>query len=147
MEKTTKFKTFGKTLWRGILGLVKVVWSLAAIIIVGVVALCVVLIFVNTECDHMISNRLHLFKRGGIERYYLYDYPTRTKTATRIAYIDREFGADSLIRFTRKELFGGKELYGFIDARTGKVVIEPQFHYAGQFANGIAPVSRDAEQI
>ena len=138
MKAFTELGTIAKILWRWICGLIKVAWTLAALIIVGLTATFVVLIFVDTELDHRISKRYEVYKRNEINRYYIIDHITGKKTVKWISSIDKNFGEDSLIRFSRKDFWGNKERFGYIDARTGKVVIEPQFYYAGEFSEGLA---------
>ena len=130
--------TIAIILWRWICGLIKVVWTLAALIFVGLMATFVLLIFVDTELDHRISKRYEVYKRNEINRYYIIDHITGKKTAKWISSIDKNFGEDSLIRFSRKNFWGNNERFGYIDARTGKVAIEPQFYYAGEFSEGLA---------
>ena len=48
MKAFTELGTVVKILWRWICGLIKVAWTLAALIIVGLTATFVVLIFVDT---------------------------------------------------------------------------------------------------
>ena len=73
-----------------------------------------------------------------IDRYCIYDSRNGKKTEKWISSIDKKVGEDSLIRFSRKDFWGNKERFGYIDARTGKVAIEPQFYYAGEFSEGLA---------
>ena len=143
MKAFAELGTVVKILWRWICGLIKVAWTLAALIIVGLTATFVVLIFVDTELDHRISKRYEVYKRNEINRYYIIDHITGKKTAKWISSIDKNFGEDSLIRFSRKDFWGNKERFGYIDARTGKVAIEPQFYYAGEFSEGLAAVSSE----
>ena len=143
MKAFTELGTVVKILWRWICGLIKVAWTLAALIIVGLTATFVVLIFVDTELDHRISKRYEVYKRNEINRYYIIDHVTGKKTVKWISSIDKNFGEDSLIRFSRKDFWGNNERFGYIDARTGKVVIEPQFYYAGEFSEGLAAVSSE----
>lgn len=143
MKTFAELGTVVKILWRWICGLIKVAWTLAALIIVGLTATFVVLIFVDTELDHRISKRYEVYKRGEINRYYIIDHVTGKKTAKRISSIDKNFGEDSLIRFSRKDIWGNNERFGYINARTGKIVIEPQFYYAGEFSEGLAAVSSE----
>ena len=138
MKAFTELGTVVKILWRWICGLIKVAWTLAALIIVGLTATFVVLIFVDTELDHRISKRYEVYKRNEINRYYIIDHITGKKTVKWISSIDKNFGEDSLIRFSRKDFWGNNERFGYIDARTGKVAIEPQFYYAGEFSEGLA---------
>ena len=138
MKAFTELGTIAKILWRWICGLIKVAWTLAALIIVGLTATFVVLIFVDTEISHTVSNRYYVYKHNMIDRYYIYDGQNDKKTANWLSSIDKKFGEDSLIRFSRKNFWGNNERFGYIDARTGKVAIEPQFYYAGEFSEGLA---------
>ena len=138
MKAFTELGTIAKILWRWICGLIKVAWTLAALIIVGLTATFVVLIFVDTEISHTVSNRYYVYKHNMIDRYYIYDGQNDKKTAKWLSSIDKNFGEDSLIRFSRKDFWGNKERFGYIDASTGKVAIEPQFYYAGEFSEGLA---------
>lgn len=138
MKAFAELGTVVKILWRWICGLIKVAWTLAALIIVGLTATFVVLIFVDTEISHTVSNRYYVYKHNMIDRYYIYDGQNDKKTAKWLSSIDKNFGEDSLIRFSRKDFWGNKERFGYIDARTGKVAIEPQFYYAGEFSEGLA---------
>ena len=143
MKAFTELGTIAKILWRWICGLIKVAWTLAALAIVGLIIALVGSIFINTELDHRISKRYEVYKRGEINRYYIIDHVTGKKTAKRISSIDKNFGEDSLIRFSRKDIWGNNERFGYINARTGKIVIEPQFYYAGEFSEGLAAVSSE----
>ena len=138
MKVFAKLGTIVKILWRWICGLIKVAWTLAALIVVGLTATFVVLIFVDTEISHTVSNRYYVYKHNMIDRYYIYDSCSGKKTEKWVSSIDKKFGEDSLVRFSRKDFFGRHEKYGYIDARTGKVAIEPQFYYAGEFSEGLA---------
>ncbi len=138
MKAFTEIGTIAKILWRWICGLIKVAWTLAALIIVGITATFVALIFVDTEISHTVSNRYYVYKHNMIDRYCIYDSRNGKKTEKWISSIDKNFGGDSLIRFSRKDFWGNKERFGYIDARTGKVAIEPQFYYAGEFSEGLA---------
>lgn len=143
MKTFAELGTVVKILWRWICGLIKVAWTLAALAIVGLIIALVGSIFINTELDHRISKRYEVYKRGEINRYYIIDHVTGKKTAKRISSIDKNFGEDSLIRFSRKDIWGNNERFGYINARTGKIVIEPQFYYAGEFSEGLAAVSSE----
>ena len=138
MKAFAELGTIVKILWRWICGLIKVAWTLAALIIVGITATFVVLIFVDTEISHTVSNRYYVYKHNMIDRYCIYDSRNGKKTEKWISSIDKKVGEDSLIRFSRKDFWGNKERFGYIDARTGKVAIEPQFYYAGEFSEGLA---------
>ena len=138
MKAFAELGTIVKILWRWICGLIKVAWTLATLIIVGITATFVVLIFVDTEISHTVSNRYYVYKHNMIDRYCIYDSRNGKKTEKWISSIDKKVGEDSLIRFSRKDFWGNKERFGYIDARTGKVAIEPQFYYAGEFSEGLA---------
>ena len=138
MKAFTELGTIAKILWRWICGLIKVAWTLAALIIVGLTATFVILIFVDTEISHTVSNRYYVYKHNMIDRYYIYDSRSGKKTVKWISSIDKKFGEDSLIRFSRKNFWGKNERFGYIDACTGKVAIEPQYYYAGEFSEGLA---------
>ena len=140
MKAFTEIGTIAKILWKWICGLIKVAWTLAALIIVGLTATFVVLIFVDTEISHKISNRYYVYKHNMVDRYYIYDCNNGKKTEKWISSIDKNFGTDSLIRFSRKDFFGRNEKYGYLDVRTGKIAIMPQYYYAGEFSEGLAAV-------
>lgn len=140
----TKLGAVTKILWKWICRLIKIMWTLAAIIVIAVTIILVEPTCDDTIISHNISERFDVYKRTKIGRYYIYDNVTGEKIVKWISSIDREFGTDSLIRFSRKDLWGQNEQFGYIDARTGNVVIEPQFCYADKFYEGSAWVSGES---
>lgn len=120
--------------------LIKYSWKLTRlVIIVGVVAL-IVAMCVSRSTYHKISSRYYVYKYDVVDRYRVKDMWQNKWTTGYIASVDREFGCDSLVRISKKNIFGNNERYGYLDVRTGAVAIDPQFQYAGEFSEGLAPI-------
>ena len=120
--------------------LFKYSWKLTRlVIIVGVVAL-IVAMCVSRSTYHKISSRYYVYRYDVVDRYRVKDMWKNKWTTGYLASVDKEFGCDSLVRISKNNIFGNNERYGYLDVRTGAIAIEPQFQYAGEFSEGLAPI-------
>lgn len=151
LQILAEIKESAKTLFSAIITLIsplitavailfKYSWKLTRlVIIVGVVAL-IVAMCVSRSTYHKISSRYYVYKYDVVDRYRVKDMWQNKWTTGYLASVGREFGCDSLVRISKKNIFGNNERYGYLDVRTGAVAIDPQFQYAGEFSEGLAPI-------
>lgn len=151
LQILAEIKESAKTLFSAIITLIsplitavailfKYSWKLTRlVIIIGVVAL-IVAMCVSRSTYHKISSRYYVYKYDEVDRYRVKDMWKNKWTTGYLASVGREFGCDSLVRISKKNIFGNNERYGYLDVRTGAVTIEPQFQYAGEFSEGLAPI-------
>lgn len=109
--------------------------GLACILLVGIV------IF-QKRFDGKITTRYALYKYECRDGFRIKDTERGKWVTGRLASVDKTFFSDSLIRISKRNLFNGKELYGYFDIRTAKIAIKPQFETAGEFSEGLAAVAR-----
>lgn len=142
MKAFTELKTIAQIFLRWVSCLIKLSWTICSLIIVGFAIAFVISIFTNTSWTDSITERYKVYRHNDVDRYYIYDVATKKKTVKWISSIDDgSLGTDSLVRFSRKNIWGNKERFGYIDARTGKIAIKPQFYYASEFSEGLAAVN------
>ena len=112
-------------------------WALsgiACIILVGVLTF-------SKEKKCNLTSRYALYKYECRDAYRIKDIRSGKWITGNLASVDNTFYSDSLIRFSKRNIFNDKVLFGYIDIRNGKVAIKPQFDNAGEFSEGQAAVA------
>lgn len=149
-----EIKQSSKTLFSAIITLIsplitalailfKYSWKLTRlVIIVGIVTL-IVAMCTSRSVHQNISPQYKVYKYEVLDRYRVRDEYNDKWTTGWLSEIDRNFGSDSLIRISKKNIFGNNERYGYLDVRTGTVAIETKYRNAGIFSEGLAAVSGD----
>ena len=126
--------------------LIKYLWKLTRlVIIVGVVAL-IVAMCVSRSIYHRISPRYYVYKYDVVERYRVKDTWQNKWVTGYLTSVEKNFGCDSLVRISKKDIFGNNKRYGYFDVRSGAIAIEPQFCAAGVFSEGLATASNEEDR-
>lgn len=90
--------------------------------------------------DEILSSRVSVEYYPYRDTYRLYDNEAEKFLTPHYDFINTSSGKE-LVAF-QKDL-----RYGFLDPETGEVVIEPQYHFAECFDEGIAPVVIDNKRV
>lgn len=125
-----------------IMWLFKWSWRVCSIALAVIIILVAYTLLTDNKSYHKISPQYEIYKYSTLKKYRIKDCYRDKWVSGWLDSIDREFGSDSLIRFSRSGIFGRNHLYGYIDANTGKVAIKPQFYFAGRFSEGVAAVRK-----
>ena len=137
-----KMRSLLKELCQFITALLKGLWSIITFIVFVTVILVIYLMCTYTLKVGELTPRYQIYKYEIIESYRIKDKYNDKWVSGLLASIDKRVDGDSLIRFSKTNLWGHNKRYGFIDARTARVVIEPIFHTAGVFSKGYAAVAK-----
>ena len=125
-----------------IMWLFKWSWRVCSIVLVVIIMVVACALLTENKSHHKISSQYEIYKYPTLKKYRIKDCYKDKWVSGWFDSIDREFGSDSLIRFSRSGIFGRNHLYGYIDANTSKVAIKPQFYFAGLFSEGVAAVRK-----
>lgn len=130
-----------KELCQFIIALIKGLWSIITFIVFVTIILVIYLMQTETSKVSELTPRFSIYKYEISGKYRIKDKYNDKWVSGLLASIDKSIDSDSLVRFSKTNLWGHNKRYGFIDARTARVVIEPIFHTAGVFSKGYAAVA------
>lgn len=122
--------------------LIKSLWLIITIIVFVAIILLVYLMQTKISRVGELTPRFQIYEYEISGNLRIKDRYNDKWVSGMLESIDKRGGSDSLIRFSKTNLWGHDKRYGFIDARTAKVVIEPIFHTAGVFSKGYAAVTK-----
>lgn len=125
--------------------LLKWVWRVCELALIGIIVIFAFAFFTDKRCYYRISSRYHIYEYSTLELYRIKDVRNDKWVSGWLNSIDTNLGSDSLLYFSKPRLFDDYKLYGYIDANTGKVAIEPQFLFAGTFSEGLAAARKDGK--
>lgn len=120
--------------------LLKRSWKLVAGALILFAIAFTAVVFCKKDACLKISTQYCVYKYKKLDRYRVKDMQQNKWTTGWLASVSKDFGCDSLVRISKKDIFGNNELYGYLDVRTGAVAIEPQYQFVGEFSEGLAPI-------
>ena len=126
--------------------IIKYLWRLVRLLIILFVIAVAVLFFCEKSKYHKITPKYCIYQYDMLDCYRVKDMQNDKWVTGYLASIEKNFDCDSLVRISKKNIFGNNERYGYLDARTGTIAIEPQFCAAGVFSEGLAAASNGEER-
>lgn len=152
-----EIKESAKTLFSAIITLIsplitavvtifKYSWRLVRLLIILFVIAFAVSFFCEKSKYHKITPKYCIYRYDMLDCYRVKDMQNDKWVTGYLTSVEKNFGCDSLVRISKKNIFGNNNRYGYLDARTGTIAIEPQFCAAGVFSEGLAAASNGEER-